>query len=156
MENGPYFLCRKGSSRYGLYLQRNAGINSLLTNSETATFKQCSLTIHQDSSKVGISLNAELIQLGLAITTGYSLPLFKSSWKSLELPKIGETFTWFNEKGEIFLQDVRYKPELDYIREYLYEMYENTRSTESDLIFSPGDLCIVKYIIFPSLAIITY
>ena len=101
------------------------------------------------TSPVGINLNKELTQLGLAITTGYSLPLFKSSWKSLELPKIGETFTaratWFNEKGEIFLQDVRYKPELDYIREYLCEKYENTRSTESDLIFSPGALCIVKY-----------
>ena len=105
-----------------------------------------------------MNLNEELRRLGLAITTGHSLPLFKSSWKSSELPKLGDTLTarakWFNQKGEVFLQFVRSKQELDYIRQYLHGKYENTISTESDFKCSPGDLCIAKYhtFIFLSLA----
>ena len=36
------------------------------------------------------------------------------------------------------MQNVRSKAELDYIREYFHEKYENSGSTDSDLIFSPG------------------
>lgn len=64
-----------------------------------------------------------------------------------------ETFcakaTWVNEKGEIFLQDLRSQPELDGIRQHLNDKYEttddNTLPAESDFRCDPGDLCIAKW-----------
>ena len=52
--------------------------------------------------------------------------------------------TWVNDKGEIFLQDIRSHLELD-IRQYLKEKYENSLPAESDLRCAPRDLCIARY-----------
>ena len=88
-----------------------------------------------------ISLNEELISVGMASTS-------LTSWKSPVLPKIDETFwakaTWVNEKGEIFLEDLRSLSELDGIRQYLNDKYKETLPVESDLRCAPGDLCIAK------------
>lgn len=60
-----------------------------------------------------------------------------------------ETFwgkaTWVNEKGEIFFQDLRSKLELDSIRQYLNDKYNDSPS-ESDLCCSFGDMCIARYL----------
>ena len=83
-------------------------------------------------------MNEELIALGLASV----------SWKPPSLPKMDETFfakaTWVNEKGEVFLQDIRSQSELDSIRQHLDDKYKDTLPAESDLRYVPGDLCIAK------------
>ncbi len=76
--------------------------------------------------------------------------LFKPIWKSFDLPEIGDSFTarvtWFNEEGDIFLQDVGSKMQLDFIRQHLYEKYDGTRPTGTDMCCSLGDRCIFKYL----------
>ena len=83
-------------------------------------------------------MNEELIALGLAT----------ASWKPPSLPKMDETLfakgTWVNEKGEVFLQDLRSQSELDSIRQHLNDKYKDTLPAESDLRCVPGDLCVAK------------
>ena len=98
------------------------------------------------------SLNQELVRLGLAtevanIFDKVPRPI-NIGWKSRETPSVGATFfakvTHFNEKGEIFLQDLCFKPEMDNIRSQLNEKYESTLPSDTDLLCAPGDLCIAK------------
>ena len=95
-----------------------------------------------------INFEEELVSLGLAMK---SINTIKKARKSPRLPiKIGEYFwatvTNFTRKGGIHLLDVRCKPQLDYIRQYLMDKFKDTKPTANDLSCVPGDLCIAKYI----------
>ena len=73
------------------------------------------------------------------------------SWKSREeFFQVGDTFfataTHFSQKGDIFLQDYRFQSELDRIQIYLNEKYNGTNAKETDLLCTPGELCIAKYL----------
>lgn len=95
-----------------------------------------------------INFNRKLASLGLATTASniHSLVGKISCWKSLELPKVGDTFTGrvscISEKGEIFLHDIRSKQELNRIAQELYEKYHDSHRLETDFRCYPGDLCI--------------
>jgi len=95
-----------------------------------------------------INFNKKLASFGLATSASstHSFVGKRSYWKSIELPKVGDTFTgrvsWINEKGELFLHDVRSKQELNRIAQELYEQYHDSHAMETDLCCYPGDLCI--------------
>lgn len=68
------------------------------------------------------------------------------SWKSVRVPKkFNANVSWINKNGEIFLQNIDSEQELQTIRRFLKEKYENTIPSNDDLNCSPGDMCIVKY-----------
>ena len=87
--------------------------------------------------------------IGLATRQYPCRPSSSSMPQIVEITKefIGESFfaTHFSQKGEIFLQDVRFQSELDRIRIYLKEKYDGTSPTETDLLCAPGHLCIARY-----------
>jgi len=66
----------------------------------------------------------------------------------MEHPKVERRFrakvSWINEKGSVFLQDVRNQPELEMITSYLNDKYKNTRPSVRDSSFATGDICIAK------------
>jgi len=71
------------------------------------------------------------------------------SWKSAELPRVGDTFiakvTWFTKEGIIYLQKTNSKFELEAIRLYLNSQFEGSSPTRADLICTTGNPCIVRY-----------
>lgn len=101
-----------------------------------------------------INLNEELILLGKAKnspslgTVSPIRPVKPRAWISPEVPKMGSRFwalvTWINTKCEIFFQDVRSRPKVDAISQFLKEKYQDSRPTEADVLCNVGDLCIAK------------
>ena len=88
----------------------------------------------------------------LYLSKGYRATSLRfASWKPAELPKVGDTFearvTWFNKDGVIFLKDVESDSKLAKMRLYLKEKYNTTLPSESDLLCTPGDLCIARYLL---------
>lgn len=109
----------------------------------------------QIPGRTQINLNDELVSMGLAQNRPGLVPLSNPipvarTWKQSQPPKVDSAFwakvTWVSLAGEIYLHDIKSEPALMEITKWLYETYNCTEPTETDLRCRSGDLCTARYL----------